>query len=85
MAGITHDGFYSSMQEHHKYDASNFAYLDELGYDRILKETEQPNYDIKAASQFSTIGSSLDSRADEDVNPLAPICIGHCLLLCDHA
>ena len=74
--GITHDGFYSSMQEHHKYDASNFAYLDELGYDKILKETSQQNYDIKAASQFSTLGSSIDSRADEDVNPLAPICIG---------
>ena len=69
--GITHDGFYSSMQEHHKYDASNFAYLDELGYDKILKETSQQNYDIKAASQFSTLGSSIDSRADEDVNPLA--------------
>ena len=68
--GITHDGFYSSMQEHHKYDASNFAYLDELGYDRILKETSQQNYDIKAASQFSTIGGY------EDINPLAPICIG---------
>ena len=74
--GITHDGFYSSMQEHHKYDASNFAYLDELGYDKILKETSLQNYDIKAASQFSTLGSSIDSRADEDVNPLAPICIG---------
>ena len=74
--GITHDGFYSSMQEHHKYDASNFAYLDELGYDKILKETSLQNYDIKAASQFSTLGSCIDSRADEDVNPLAPICIG---------
>ena len=74
--GITHDGFYSSMQEHHKYDASNFAYLDELGYDKILKEASLQNYDIKAASQFSTLGSCIDSRADEDVNPLAPICIG---------
>ena len=75
--GITHDGFYSSMQEHHKYDASNFAYYDELGYDRIISEAQQQqNYDIKAASQFSTIKSSLDSRADEDINPLAPICIG---------
>lgn len=75
--GITHDGFYSSMQEHHKYDASNFAYLDELGYDRIIGEVQrQQNYDIKAASQFSTIKSSLDSRADEDINSMAPICIG---------
>ena len=74
--GISHDGFYSSMQEHHKYDASNFVYLDELGYDRILKETSQQNYDIRANSQFSTLNSQLDSRADEDINPLAPICIG---------
>ncbi len=74
--GITHDGFYSSMQEHHKYDASNFAYLDELGYDKILKETSIQNYDIRANSQFSTLNSPLDSRADEDINPLTPICIG---------
>ena len=74
--GITHDGFYSSMQEYHKYDASNFAYYDELGYDKILKEAEQQDYSIKTSSQYSLLGSQLDSRADEDVNPLAPICIG---------
>ncbi len=74
--GISHDGFYSSMQEYHKYDASNFAYMDELGYDTILKEAEQQNYSIKSNFQFSTLNSQLDSRADEDVNPLAPICIG---------
>jgi len=74
--GISHDGFYSSMQEYHKYDASNFAYMDELGYDTILKEAQQNNYNIKANCQFSIINSQLDSRADEDVNPLAPICIG---------
>ena len=74
--GITHDGFYSSMQEYHKYDASNFAYYDELGYDKILKEAEQQDYSLKTTSQFSLLGSQLDSRADEDVNPLAPICIG---------
>ena len=74
--GISHDGFYSSMQEHHKYDASNFAYLDELGYDIILKEAAEQNFSIKANSQFSTLDTHLDSRADEDVNPLAPICIG---------
>ena len=47
-----------------------------LGYDAILKEAEQQNYSIKSNFQFSTLNSQLDSRADEDVNPLAPICIG---------
>ncbi len=28
--GIAKDGFYSSMREKHKYDASNFEYLDEI-------------------------------------------------------
>ena len=54
--GIAKDGFYSSMKERHKYNASDFAYLDSLGYDF------NPNL--------------LDCRADADVNPHAPICIG---------
>ena len=54
--GIAKDGFYSSMREKHKYNDSDFEYLDSLGYD----------FD----------NSLLDSRADKDVNPLAPICIG---------
>ena len=54
--GIAKDGFYSSMKERHKYNASDFAYLDSLGYD------------------FNP--SLLDCRADADVNPNAPICIG---------
>ena len=74
--GISHDGFYSSMQEHHKYDATDFAYMDELGYDTILREAEEQNFNIKANSQFSTLNTHLDSRADADINPLAPICIG---------
>ena len=74
--GITHDGFYSSMQEYHKYDASNFSYMDELGYDTIIKESQQTNFSIRTNSEFSTLDTHLDSRADEDVNPLAPICIG---------
>ena len=74
--GISHDGFYSSMQEYHKYDASNFAYMDELGYDTILKEASEQNFNIKANSQFSTLNTHLDSRADADINSLAPICIG---------
>lgn len=31
--GIAKDGFYSSMKEAHKYNASDFDYLDKLGYD----------------------------------------------------
>lgn len=31
--GIARDGFYSSMQEDHKYNDSDFEYLDNLGYD----------------------------------------------------
>lgn len=54
--GIAKDGFYSSMREMHKYNASDFEYLDSLGW----------NPDP----------SALDSRADKDINPDAPICIG---------
>ena len=54
--GIAKDGFYSSMKEAHKYNASDFAYLDPLGYD----------FDPAA----------IDCRADADVDPDAPICIG---------
>ena len=31
--GIARDGFYSSMKEDHKYNASDFEYLDLIGYD----------------------------------------------------
>ena len=54
--GIAKDGFYSSMREGHKYNASDFEYLDSLGY----------NFAPEA----------MDCRADKDINPLAPICIG---------
>ena len=54
--GIAKDGFYSSMREGHKYNASDFEYLDSLGYDFAPE--------------------AMDSRADKDINPLAPICIG---------
>ena len=56
--GIAKDGFYSSMRERHKYDASDFKYLDTLEW--------QENFDAGA----------LDSRADADVDPFEPICIG---------
>lgn len=54
--GIAKDGFYSSMKESHKYEASDNSYLDSLGYE----------FDAAA----------IDSRADIDVNPDSPICIG---------
>lgn len=37
--GISHEGFYSSMKESHKYSATNFGYVDNLEYDfEKLKE-----------------------------------------------
>lgn len=54
--GIARDGFYSSMKEDHKYNASDFEYLDSFGYEYIPE--------------------AMDSRADRDIDPYAPICIG---------
>ena len=64
--GIAKDGFYSSMREKHKYDASNFEYLDQVAQSFYADE------------QCSMVNGqcSMDSRADRDINPLAPICIG---------
>ena len=59
--GIAKDGFYSSMRESHKYDASDLEFLDSIG--------------LSAAADPET-APSFDSRADADINPLAPICIG---------
>ena len=64
--GIAKDGFYSSMREKHKYDASNFEYLDQVA---------QSFYADKQCSMVNG-QCSMDSRADRDINPLAPICIG---------
>ena len=58
--GIAKDGFYSSMRETHKYDASNFEYLD-----KVWQNIESgKNIEVNS------------SGADKDVNPDAPICIG---------
>ncbi len=56
--GIAKDGFYSSMRERHKYDASDFKYLDSLEWAETFDE------------------AAIDCRADADLDPLAPICIG---------
>ena len=61
--GIAKDGFYSSMREKHKYDASDFAVLDE--YAKSIYAGEEPD-----------TAFGLDSRADKDCDPDRPICIG---------
>ena len=62
--GIAKDGFYSSMREKHKYDASDMEYLDGIAQSFYAEE----------GASFGD--GSLDARADKDLNPLAPICIG---------
>lgn len=64
------------MQEWHKYDASDFSYLDSLGYDRIIEEAQQERYSIRSLSNFSSLHSSLDCRTDADLDPMTPLCIG---------
>lgn len=63
--GICKDGFYSSMREGHKYNASDFAALDTAFASAFAgdKTGDKPL-------------SNLDSSADVDINPDAPICIG---------
>ena len=67
--GIAKDGFYSSMREKHKYDASNFEYLDQVAQS-FYEEEKAP---FPSGEGW---GEALDCRADRDCNPLAPICIG---------
>ena len=75
--GIAKDGFYSSMKERHKYDASNFEYLDEVAGAFYENEDNSPlGSAASLVEEFSIVNSQLDSRADRDCNPLAPICIG---------
>ena len=64
------------MQEYHKYDASDFDYLDSLGYDKIISEAQQDLYTIHATNHFSTLNSSLDCRTDSDIDPMQSLCIG---------
>jgi len=61
--GIAKDGFYSSMREAHKYDASNFSTLDE-------------EFKKLANGPLSSSLSSFNSTCDSDVDTDAPICIG---------
>ncbi len=48
--GIAKDGFYSSMREGHKYDASNFEYLDE-----ISKSVEIKGYEFSVPRFFLAV------------------------------
>ncbi|MCF0208264.1 MAG: hypothetical protein HUK07_02340, partial [Bacteroidaceae bacterium] len=64
--GIAKDGFYSSMRERHKYDASDMDYLDNIAHSFYEDED----------AYVPSIEEGMDCRADKDLNPLAPICIG---------
>lgn len=64
------------VQEYHKYDASDFDFLDSLGYDKIISEAQQDLYTIHATNRFSTLNCSLDCRTDSDSDPMQPLCIG---------
>lgn len=61
--GIAKDGFYSSMREGHKYDASNFSQLDELFRSSLVISNGE-------------VCANLDATCDADVDPDAPLCIG---------
>jgi hypothetical protein len=67
--GIAKDGFYSSMREKHKYDASDFEYIDSIGYENVIDE-------YLDNMNPGSINLQLDSRADKDCKTNEPICIG---------
>ena len=71
--GIAKDGFYSSMREGHKYNASDFEYLDKYAQEYYASLEAEKKEFSSLNSHLSTLNSSL---CDSDVNPLAPICIG---------
>ena len=75
--GIAKDGFYSSMREGHKYNASDFDYLDSLGYEFNEAQLDsRADKDLNPFAPYEFNEAQLDSRADKDLNPFAPICIG---------
>lgn len=63
--GISKDGFYSSMREGHKYDASDFATLDSAFAEHFASDS--------AMASPITLGGV---NGDADVDADAPICIG---------
>ena len=66
--GIAKDGFYSSMKERHKYNASDFAALDTAF--RSLCDDKVMDGDNRITHNLITC------KADADVNTYAPLCIG---------
>lgn len=64
--GIARDGFYSSMREAHKYNASNMQFLDEKFHSGVCSADD-------AGQPGSAIATSL---SDADLQPTAPIAIG---------
>lgn len=64
--GIAKDGFYSSMKEAHKYDASDMEYLDNVAQSFCEDDSHSSTF----------FDGCMDSRADKDTDPNAPICIG---------
>lgn len=76
--GIAKDGFYSSMREGHKYNASDFEFLDEKFKSGEWSVESGEDFDAPSGSAaLSALRSPLSTcKSDADVNPLAPICIG---------
>ena len=64
--GIAKDGFYSSMTESHKYDASDFAYLDEIFF-------QKDAFSINGGNRTTATATA---AADADLDLDRPICIG---------
>lgn len=76
--GIAKDGFYSSMREGHKYNASDFEFLVEKFKSGEWSVESGEDFDAPSGSAaLSALHSPLSTcKSDADVNPLAPICIG---------
>ncbi len=69
--GIAKDGFYSSMREGHKYNASDFESLD-----AAFKSLTESDYRVSEAVSINDARLSLNAQSDADVNTDAPIAIG---------
>lgn len=60
--GISKDGFYSSMKESHKYNDSDFEYLDSLGYD--FEQSALDSRADKDVNRFAPICIGMDYNAN---------------------
>lgn len=68
--GQSQDGFYNCMSDRHKYDASDFSFLDDVWADTVAAHA------VKDGSIVSPAAASGSADADADVDRNAPICIG---------